>query len=50
MTCFTCQCFFGINFGFKDVKDVKPVLYTEDLQHGQLIDNTLTILNPFKTM
>lgn len=24
-------------------------LYTEDLQHGQIIDGTLTITNPFKT-
>ena len=23
------------------------VLYSEDMQHGQLIDDTLTILNPF---
>ena len=24
-------------------------LYTEDLQHGQVIENTLTIRNPFRT-
>ncbi len=23
------------------------IIYTEDLQHGQIIDNNLTILNPF---
>ena len=24
------------------------ILYTEDMQHNQLVDNTLTIINPFK--
>ena len=24
-------------------------LYTEDLQHGQIIDDTLTVVNPFRT-
>jgi len=24
------------------------ILYTEDLQHGQIIDNRLTVRNPFK--
>ena len=25
------------------------ILYTEDLQHKQLIENKLTIINPFKS-
>ena len=25
------------------------MLYTEDLQHGRIIDNTLTVVNPFRT-
>jgi len=23
-------------------------LYTEDMQHGQVIDNRLTVINPFR--
>ncbi len=25
-------------------------IYTEDMQHGQIIENTLTIINPFQKM
>jgi predicted nucleic acid-binding protein len=26
------------------------VLYSEDLQHGQVVDGRLTIVNPFKSL